>query len=103
MGLEKLKVKELRQMCKDSGLKGYSKMKKIELISLLSSLESPELKLDAIEQVKSPTPEPELVVEQLKSLTPEPETKPKKEKYINKYRLRRNRRFLNRRNICRRN
>lgn len=32
---ERLTVKELKQMCKDKGLTGYSKLKEAELIELL--------------------------------------------------------------------
>mgnify|MGYP003341236872 FL=1 len=35
--LSKMKVSELKQMCSDKGLSGYSGLKKDELVQLLSS------------------------------------------------------------------
>lgn len=37
--LEEYTVKELREMCKERGLKGYSKMSEVELIELLEGAE----------------------------------------------------------------
>lgn len=40
MDFSKLKVKELKQLCKQNKIKGYSKLKKKELISKLESLKN---------------------------------------------------------------
>ena len=37
MNYSKMKVKELKKICKEQKIKGYSKMKKKELVELLSS------------------------------------------------------------------
>lgn len=44
MDLVNLSVLELKNLCKENGLSGYSKMKKSELINLLSNSDSPEPK-----------------------------------------------------------
>ena len=38
MDLKSMKVSQLKRMCKDNGIKGYSKKKKAELIGLLTDL-----------------------------------------------------------------
>ena len=35
--MEKLKIPELKQICRDSGIKNYSKLRKAELIELIQS------------------------------------------------------------------
>ena len=54
MGYLKMKVKELRKECKNRGLKGYSKLKKRELVSLLTSDDNKKIRGPAATRAKSP-------------------------------------------------
>ncbi len=43
--MKKMTVKALKALCKERGIKGYSKMKKAALIALLDTLKTPEKKI----------------------------------------------------------
>ena len=43
INLKKYKVKELKKIAKNNGLKGYSKLKKVDLINLLKQLDNLKL------------------------------------------------------------
>tara|TARA_Y100001972_G_C7486324_1_gene246890 strand:- start:174 stop:362 length:189 start_codon:yes stop_codon:yes gene_type:complete len=42
MDFSKMKVRELKQLCKENKIKGYSKLKKKELVNKLQNLKSEE-------------------------------------------------------------
>ena len=71
--MENLKVPELKALAKERGLTGYSKLRKLELIALLTATRTrppkPTRPSAPLPALSSPTPKPDRLLEEERQLT----------------------------------
>ena len=60
--IKKLRIPELKALCKENHIKGFSKLRKIQLVDLLFKNLHPQEQKVLKEELKEPSPKPEIVL-----------------------------------------
>ena len=68
--LKKLRIPELKKLCREKKIKGFSKLRKIQLVELLFKTLHPKEQKVSKEELKEPSPEIVLKKEPLKEVEP---------------------------------